>query len=276
MEAWHVAFALLSALLHAGWNAAVKSGDDPQAVMTAQMIIGAVIVCPLLVWTGLPAFASWGYMVASTTINIVTVTALLRAYDLAGFGMAYPLARALSVMMVVPVAALVSGESVSSAGLAGVGLIAVALATLATGPSGSVSPVALFWIAVSGFGTAAYVIMDAKGVRASGSPLAYGFLVSITNAVAMHVWRQGFVSPWPVVSRLAARATPIAIASMVSYLLILWVYASAPIAPAAALRDTSAIFAVAIAIIWLREPFTARRLFAMLLAAAAVPLLRYA
>ena len=69
-------------------------------------------------------------------------------------------------------------------------------------------------------------------------------------------------------------ALPVAVASMVSYLLILWVWGHAPIAPAAALRDTSAIFAVLIAVLWLKEPFTRLRIGAVILAAMAVPLLR--
>jgi hypothetical protein len=47
--------------------------------------------------------------------------------------------------------------------------------------------------------------------------------------------------------------------AVISYLLILWVWSVAPIAPAAALRDTSAAFAILIAILWLKEPFTRLR-----------------
>ena len=67
----------------------------------------------------------------------------------------------------------------------------------------------------------------------------------------------------------------IAVASTASYLLILWVLSGAPVAPSAALRDTSAVFALLIAIVWLKEPFTRLQLIAILLAAAAVPLLRF-
>ena len=72
----------------------------------------------------------------------------------------------------------------------------------------------------------------------------------------------------------ALAALPIAVASTASYLLILWVFHHAPIAPSAALHDLSSTFAVLIAAIWLKEPFTPLRLFAILLSAAAVPLLR--
>ena len=66
MEPLYVAAALLSALLHAGWNAAVKADANPAALMTAQMTMAAVLVLPGLAWTGLPAAAAWPWLVAST------------------------------------------------------------------------------------------------------------------------------------------------------------------------------------------------------------------
>ena len=81
---------LLSALLHAGWNAAVKANRNPAQAMTAQMLLGAVLVLPALLWFGLPDSASWGWIAASTVTNVLTVSALLRAYELGGFGLVYP------------------------------------------------------------------------------------------------------------------------------------------------------------------------------------------
>ena len=278
MEFWHVTAALVSALLHAGWNAAVKSSPQPADAMTAQMIVGAMIVAPLLLWTGLPAPASWGWLAASTMLNTVTVTALLRAYTLAGFGLVYPVVRALSVLLVVPLAAMFSGESLSPWGLAGVALIACSLLLLAGGNrgQGAVARAALGWTVLAGAATAVYVLCDAQGVRHAGSPLAYGFTASITNAVVMG-WRQNVLAmPWSRLVTQAWVAIPVGVASMLSYLLILWVWSVAPIAPAAALRDTSAVFALLIAVVWLKEPFTRLRLLAIVLSAAAVPLLRLA
>lgn len=278
MELWHVACALVSAILHAGWNAAVKASPRPREAMIAQMVMSAVIVLPGLLWTGLPAPASWLWIAASTALNLATVTALLRAYELCGFGMAYPVVRAVSVLLVVPLAAHLSGETLSPFGMAGVGLVAASLLLLAIGNSGpqAVPRAALGWIAVAVLGTAAYVLSDAQGVRRAGSPWAYGFVVSITNAIAMSLTYNRVPRPWRIVTEHAARAVPTAIAAVTSYLLILWVWSEAPIAPSAALRDTSAIFAIVIAIVWLREPFTRLRLCAILLAAAAIPLLRLA
>lgn len=271
-----VAAALLSALLHAGWNAAVKANRQPAQAMMAQMVLGALLVLPLLAWTGLPATGAWPWIALSALLNLVTVSALLRAYELGGFGIVYPVVRALAVLMVVPLAALVTGHLVGAGAFSGIAIIALSLGLLAWDASRGhgVALGALGWAALAGLGTAGYILCDAQGVRASGSPLAYGFVASIANALVM-CFRQRRAGPvWQQLKGQWLYATPVAIASMVSYLLILWVWNHAPITPAAALRDTSAVFAILIAVLWLREPFTRLRIAAVLLAAAAVPFLR--
>lgn len=276
MDVADVAAALLSALLHAGWNAAVKASRDPVRAMAAQMGVGALIVVPGLFWSGLPDRAAWIWIAASTLVNVVTVSALLRAYALGGFGIVYPIVRAVAVLFVVPLAAVFAGERLGWTALCGIVLVTVSLGVLAAGAARErvVTGRALAWTVAAGLGTAAYVFCDARGVRAAGSPFAYGFTVSITNAAAMG-WRlRGVGSPVGHLAGFWTAALPTAAAATVSYLLILWVWSHAPIAAAAALRDTSAVFAILIAIVWLREPFTATRILAVLLAAAAVPLLR--
>jgi drug/metabolite transporter (DMT)-like permease len=276
MDTWHVAAALLSAVLHAGWNAAVKAGSEPRELMTAQMVASAVIVLPGLAWSGLPASASWPWIAGSTSMTVLTVMALLRAYEAAGFGIAYPIVRALAVVLVVPLAAILSAETPSAYGMAGIGLVAASLLMLAIGRRGraALPRRAMAWIALAGLSAAAYVLCDARGVRSAGSPWAYGFVVSITNGAAM-LCLQHASGSWRRVARHALPAMPIALASVASYLLILWVLSGAPVAPAAALRDTSAVFALIIAVVWLKEPITRLQVLAILLSAAAVPLLRF-
>lgn len=276
MGVTYVAAALLSAMLHAGWNAAVKASRDPARAMTAQMLMSAVIVLPGLLWSGLPDRAAWPWIGASTLMNVVTVSALLRAYELGGFGIVYPVSRAVAVLLVVPMATVFAGDRVGPAALGGVLIIIASLGALAydAAREQAVTFRALAWTLAAGLGTAAYILCDAQGVRAAGSPWAYGFTVSITNAVAMCWRRRRAGPPWKQMSGYWAVGVLTAAAAVVSYLLILWVWSLAPIAPAAALRDTSAIFAVLIAVLWLKEPFTPFRIVAVLLAAAAIPLLR--
>ena len=276
MDATDVTAALISAVLHAGWNAAVKASRVPARAMTAQMLVSALFVLPGLLWSGLPAPAAWPWIVASTLMNVLTIAALLRAYELGGFGIVYPVVRAVAVVLVVPLVAIVAGGWPGPMALLGIFVIALSLGVLAfdAARDRGLPLQALAWILAAGLGTAAYILCDAQGVRASGSPWAYGFGVSITNAIAM-CWRQRRAGPpWLQMKGQWARAVPTAVASVASYLLILWVWGHAPIAPAAALRDTSSVFAILIAVLWLKEPFTRTRVLAVLLAAAAVPLLR--
>ena len=276
MDGLDVTAALLSAVLHAGWNAAVKASRDPTRAMTAQMLLGAILVLPALLWSGLPPLAAWPWIAASTLMNMLTIRALLRAYELGGFGVVYPVGRAVAVLLVVPLVAIFAGGWPGPAALGGIAIIALSLAVLAwdTMRDRGFSRQALAWTFAAGLGTAAYILCDAQGVRAAGSPWAYGFVVSITNAAAM-CWRQRAAGPpWRLLDGHWLTALPIALASMASYLLILWVWGHAPIAASAALRDTSAVFAILIAVLWLKEPFTRTRILAVLLAAAAVPLLR--
>ena len=276
MESIHVAAALLSALLHASWNAAVKASGRPAEAMAAQMLMSAVLCLPFLAWTGLPQPAAWKWVAASTLTNTLAVTALLKAYELAGFGIVYPVVRAISVVLVVPMAALLAGDRLGATALLGIALIVGSLALLARGAGRDHAspPRALLWVSIAGIATAVYVICDAQGARAAGSPWAYGFVVSITNAAAMWWRNRRLGTPHQLLLTNWTVAAPTAVASVASYVLILWVWSQAPIAPSSALRDTSSVFAILIAIVWLREPLTASRILAVLLAAGAIPLLR--
>jgi len=278
MQTIDVLAALLSALLHAGWNAAVKASPRPTEAMASQMYFSALIMLACLLFTGLPARESWPWIAGSMVMNTITVAALLRSYELAGFGIAYTFARAISVVLIVPLAATIAGDTMRPWAFGGIVLIFTSLAILTVG-SKTDKPIgrqALMWIAISGVSAAAYLICDAQGVRQSGSALAYGCTVSIANALAM-AWRIRKVkSPLLVLREDWRIGIPTAVAAVISYILILWVWTHAPIAPSAALRDTSSVFAIIIATLFLREPMTRTRLVAVLLAIMAVPLLRLA
>ena len=125
--------------------------------MTAQMVLGAVLVVPALLWSGLPAAAAWPWIVASTLMNAATISALLRAYEVGGFGLVYPVMRAVAVLLVVPMAAVLTGEKFGPATLAGIVAIALSLAVLALDAmrDRAVTLKALGWTLAAGLGTAA-------------------------------------------------------------------------------------------------------------------------
>ncbi len=268
MDGVLVAAALLSAALHAAWNAGVKASDHPPLAMTAQMLASAVLAAPVLWWVGLPASAAWPWMAVSCLLGMGAVASLLRAYEHGAFGAVYPMARASSVLLVLPLAAAVAGEWPRPLALLGVALVSAAVLMLARGEgvARSLSRPALGWTLASAAFTAGYIVCDAQGVRRAGSALAYGCALAIANGLLWNAWqrRQGLRLGDLLQQR--GRTAWMALAATLSYWLILWVWTQAPIAPASALRDTSAIFATLIAVTVLKERLDRRVLWAVALA----------
>ena len=266
--------ALLSAALHATWNAAVKAHPHPPLAMTAQMLASAALGLPLLLWTGAPERAAWPWMLASTLIAMGATASTLRAYQHGGFGLVYPISRASSVLLVLPLAAATAGEWPQPLALLGVALVSAAVLLLARGQRGALSRPALGWTLGAAAFTAGYIVCDAQGVRRAGSPLAYGCTQAIANALLWTSWQNRRRLRLAELLPLWRRSLAVAAAAMSSYLLILWVWTQAPIALGSALRDTSAIFATLIAIFVLKERVDPRVLWAVALATAGTVAIR--
>ncbi|MBV9431719.1 MAG: hypothetical protein JO137_07850 [Hyphomicrobiales bacterium] len=272
-----VGAALLSAFLHAAWNAAVKTSSDPQSAMAAQVVGSGLISLPLLMLVPLPSPTSLPWLCGAASLNLVVLVALLRGYAHGGgFGFVYPLARATSPLLVLLLASLLQGEAVGVVGIAGIALVSFGIALFALS-EGRRQPKALAYALLAGAASAAYAVCDANGARHSSSVLGYGLTASIVNACVfgtLHILRH------PVPLRQAVRshlgvATLGTSAALLSYVLILWVYTRAPIAIGAALRDTSVVFAALIAA-GLGEGLSPRRAGAIALAAAGACLIRFA
>ncbi|MEO8137952.1 MAG: EamA family transporter [Betaproteobacteria bacterium] len=254
----------------------MKASAQPTQAMTGQMLASAALAIPPLLWTGLPALSAWPWIVASTVLCMAAVTALLRGYEHGGFGVVYPMSRAASVLLVLPLAAAVAGEWPSMLGLVGVILVsaAVMMLALARGKTSAMTRTALLWTLAAAACTAGYTVSDARGVRQAQSAISYGCTLSIINGLLFTLLQRrsglrlgALRAQWP-------RALPLALAATLSYWLILWVWTYAPIALASALRDTSAVFATVIALTVLKEPFDRNALLAVGLATAGAILIR--
>ena len=276
MDTIYILAALGSALLHATWNAAVKSTGQHTAVMTGQMLVAGLVGLPVLFFVDFPRWESLVWIAASALFNVMGIKAILRAYDHGEFGLVYPMSRAIMIMLVVPLSTLLAHERLSTGAMLGIALIIAALALLALSArhGQNLSRQVLIWTGVGGVLSACSVLIDANGIRQSGSPFAYGCLTAIFNAANM-AWQQRRLPGLVATIRRHAHLTLwTGVLSMVSYLLIVWVFSRAAIAGAAALRDTSSVFAVLIAMVFMKEAISRIKLLAVALAIAAIPLMR--
>lgn len=257
-----VAAVLLGALLHASWNAMVKSSRD-KALDTATIhLMGSLIAIPLVLAVGWPAAASWPFILSSITIHIGYYIALTGAYKHGDLGLTYPLMRGTAPLLVALSAATFVGETLSP--LAWAGVLGVCCGVLALGLSRHAldSPRAVAFALTNAVVIAIYTVVDALGARASGNALQYVAALFVLDGwpFALIVFlRRGGAVAWPYARARAPVAALGALASLGSYGIALWAMTRAPVATVAALRETSVLFAALLGVWFLKETFNLRR-----------------
>ncbi len=268
---------LVGALLHASWNALVKSSDD-KAMDTALIhLLGSLMAIPLVLVVGLPPPQAWPYIAASTVIHIGYYIALTGAYKHGDLGLTYPLMRGVAPLLVAMSAALTLGEVLSP--LAWAGVLGVSCGVLVLGLSRHAleSPKAVRFALTNAVIIAIYTVVDALGVRASGNAAQYVaalFLIDGWPFALIVFWRRGGALVWPYARRRWPVAAGAALASFGSYGIALWAMTRAPVASVAALRETSVLFAALLGAWFLKEPFTPRRIIGVVTIVAGVMALR--
>ncbi|MBI2769202.1 MAG: EamA family transporter [Burkholderiales bacterium] len=260
---WPVfAAVLMGALLHASWNALVKSSQDKALDTAVIHLIGSIIALPMLAVVGLPPVAAWPFILASVVIHIGYYIALTGAYKHGDLGLTYPLMRGTAPLLVALSASVTLGESLSPAAWAGV--IGVSCGVLALGLSRHAmdSPRAVGFALANAVVIAIYTVVDALGARASGNALQY-----VVTLFALDGWpfalmvfaRRGGAVVWPYARKRWPVGVVGAAASFGSYGIALWAMTRAPVAAVAALRETSVLFAAVLGSWFLKEAFTLRR-----------------
>jgi len=272
-----VAAVLFGALLHASWNALVKSSSD-KALDTALIhLLGSLVSLPIALFIGWPASSSWPFILTSVVIHIGYYVALTGAYRHGDLGLTYPLMRGTAHLLVALSASLTVGETLSP--LAWAGVLAVSCGILALGLSRHAldSPRAVGFALANAVVIAAYTVVDALGARASGNPLQYVVALFVLDGwpfALMVLWRRGGAAAWPYARRRWPVAVLGAVASLASYGIALWAMTRAPVAIIAALRETSVLFAVVLGTWLLKETLTLRRMAGIAAIAAGVMALR--
>src|SRR3982074_278646 len=126
-----IALVLLAALMHASWNALLRGGAvraQSMAMMNATLGIAGLV---LLAIAGLPAPASWVYVIASGVLHWIYVALLVVTYRSGDLGETYPVARGSSPALVALGGSLFAGEWMNLIGTVGIGLVCAGIFMLA-------------------------------------------------------------------------------------------------------------------------------------------------
>jgi drug/metabolite transporter (DMT)-like permease len=250
---------IASGVAHAVVNAILKAGQDKMSSRALIDGFSALIVLPFAFFLPLP-HGAWGWLAASWATHLVYLVCLIKAFERADMTVAYPISRGIAPALAAVVAVLVFSEPVSWITAAGIGM--VSLGVLVVGLGRRVDRRALGWAVATGVCIAGYTVIDAQGVRAAPSALSYIAWIYLTLGggigLLFALWRgPRFLlaarSEWK--AGLAAGAL-----SIVTYGLALYAYRLGDTPRLAALRETSILFAVGIAVVFLGERMTGGRI----------------
>ncbi len=236
----------------------MKLSDDRFLALWGLFVAGGACSAAVLVVTGLPAAAAWPWLLGSGLVHVVYVLSLARAYDVADFSLAYPVARGGGALVAAVLGASVLHDGLSLLAWTGIAIVGAGL-TVIVRPGTRGVPIG--WAIVVACCIGVYTTIDAAGAREIDGA-AYLVSTYIASAVTVTVWGIGsgranqlrltLRSAWPTYLWCGA-------ASAAAYGLVLAAVRLAPLGYVAVLREASVLLAAIVGITALREPSGARR-----------------
>jgi drug/metabolite transporter (DMT)-like permease len=267
-----------AALVHATWNALVKTDRDRLALIRVMSLTQLVVSLCLVPFVAVPAPESWPYLAASTVLCTGYMLFLNRAYQVADLSLVYPLARGAAPFIVAVVSVWLLGEQLSQTGILAILLIGLGITSLilARGVASLRDWRPILLALVTGSFIGSYTIVDGLGARAAGSAHGYMIWLSLITAlltVGCVSWlqrdRRTALSPRSRHAGIAA-----GIMSYGSTWVVIWALTLAPLAMVSALRETGIVFAVIIGVVFLKERVNPARLASIALTLVGTTLLK--
>ena len=258
---------LFGAVLHATWNAFIRSAPN-KFVDTVLLLLGMGFWAGcLLPFVPFPSTACWPYLIATILIHVVYFTLIVLSYRDTELSFAYPIMRGTPPALTAVLAASLLKESLSLIGWIGVLLISSGVVVLSfdSWRSSSFKRASLLIALSNAVVIVTYTLVDGVGVRLSGNSLSYigwAFFLPMFPLVAALLirWR----GPTAIYVRNNIKRGMVGGSCILgSYGIALWAMTHAPIALVAALRETSVLFGMVIAMLFLGEKVNCWRLLSI-------------
>ena len=130
MSAMAITFALFAAILHAVWNAFLRSGADRLWTVTVMSLVMALVAMPFALIFPLPLAPAWPYLLLSSCLQVGYSVFLVAAYRYGELGQVYPVIRGSVPLLVTFGGFAVAGEHLTAVSLIGVILVALGIMSL--------------------------------------------------------------------------------------------------------------------------------------------------
>ncbi|RWE84006.1 DMT family transporter [Mesorhizobium sp.] len=276
MSATVIGLALLAAILHASWNAFLRTGADRLWTVTVMSFSSTVVAIPLAISSAFPASQAWPYVVLSACLQVGYTMFLVAAYRNGELGQVYPIVRGSVPLLVTLGGFLLANQHLALPQILGVGLVAGGIMSLALG-KGRTDITSILHSLTAGAIIAAYATVDAIGVRQAGSATAYTAWVLLIYGALLPAAFIAFRGRLVVDVRSAEtlKALGGGVFALLAYGLVVAAFALGPAGPITAIRETSVIFAALIGWLFLGEVLTPRRIAACAIVALGAICLGY-
>jgi len=258
---------LMSAMMHAVWNAAVRRSPDRFATVVFVTSFGGLLYIPFIGFAPLPSADLWPWIGASAFSHLGYQLCLARMMDKGALTLVYPIARGTGPMIVALFAFFFMENGLRPAQLGAIIVLVLGIfLTARPAPSSSSDHrPAVFAALATGLTIASYTIIDGIAVRRADEALTFVLWSGITAAPmvfivglkqrgtqmltsSLKVWRQGL---------------PASFMAHGGYALALFAFSLGELGEIAALRETSIVFATIIGALWLKEGTGPRRIAAI-------------
>jgi drug/metabolite transporter (DMT)-like permease len=242
--------ALGAAALHAAWNVLLARADDVRAATTVTLALSVVLFAPAAAATWDVEAEAVPWIAASAVLELAYFLLLTSAYGRSDLSLVYPVARGVAPVLVLA-GATVTGAALGAWAAFGVVLVGVGV-VLVRGLRGPVDTRGLALALAIALTIAGYTLVDKEGIE-HASPVAYLELVLLPVALVVLLSYVTGERRSALRSELGWATAVAAAASFGAYALVLAALSLAAAPAVAAVRETSILFAVALAAVVLRE-----------------------
>ena len=269
---------LAAAALHAAWNSMVKLSGDQLVVIALIMGASGLIAVPGIFIFPVPAPESWPFLALTLVIHGGYIFFLLRTYAHGDLAQVFPIARGTATVLLAGAAFVLLGERLDLGQIAAVALISLGILSLALRGHGAAprNPRAVAFALVTAGFIAGYTLVDGHGARLAG-PSPHGFIAWLFVLHGIVVVGATWMLRGRALAELVATHWRPGVAGgamgITAYWIVVWALSTGTMAPVAALRETSVIFAALFAAVFLKERMTRLRIAAAVLVAGGAALL---
>jgi drug/metabolite transporter (DMT)-like permease len=269
MPASALLLALGAAALHACWNVLLARSRDVRAATTVALGLAVVLFAPVAALTWRVEAAAVPWIVASAVLELAYFFLLTTAYRGSDVSLVYPVARGTAPVLVL-LGATFAGATLARGQVVGV-LVVAAGVVLVRGVHGRADARGIALALAIAATIAGYTLVDKEGIQ-HASAISYLELVlaPVALAAVLSYSSRGRLSL--LRAELGAATLGAALATFGAYALVLAALSLASAPAVAAIRESSILFAVALAALALREPVGKARLGGAALVVAGVAL----